>query len=835
MKRKYWQIVMGVVSAFVLVVLFTTGNHAYAAKSSFEQAVEAWDKKDYERSAILSQKAIQEDPKSGAAKKLLGWNYIKLSRVAEAEALFLEAKKIKKDDIGAVQGLAWAYGEQGMSQDAEKAFKEEIAWAKKLLDADFWMDLSYDDQSYIQSIYSDGHYGLGQLAQRAGSYKQAADFLNVSLKNKNQFTPEGERYMTLGDIYYADGNLDKAGSAYESVLKQDKKNLQAQLKLAWTLYYAKKYPAAQKAFEKAYALNKYLVEGVYGLALSQYMDGKMEPARTNLAAAIKIYPYYVDNAFIHGIIEKKPEWRTLWKDFGMAYYGLGYYAAAVYKLDGYLGKVKADDYDAIVAAAWSYRWLGYLDKAKATFETAAKMNPKADEPLVGLGSTLMGYGNKNSESLAAFNQAVTVNPNSAIAYNGMAYLYVYQKDDKKAEEALKKSLAIYKDYYDSQFFLANLLFKQKRYDEAAGEYEKVIKINKFIVTAWNNAGWCYYYDGKYDKAIKAFNESKLVNPYLVEPYYALGLAYAKKGDMDMAKAQIKTAIEIYPYYAHSAELVKLIKTTPGWGDLYSSLGWSYYYNQQYGLALAAFKEYLAVKPNDLTTRRGIAWSNYWVSFKDAYASFQDILKTDGDDVDAMVGLGWVLFFQNKDKEALGYLQKAVKKEPKLTNAWRTIAAIQFRSNNIAEAEAIYKKVAEMEPKALDVRNNQGWALYKEQKYKEAMDKFNDSLRLNRYFGEPHYGLALCYLKTGDTEKAKTSFTTAINLYPAYMDGKELYGMIEGNKALNSLYNTLGWSYYNKYYFAAAKFHFNRMVKLDPKNQEAAQGLAAVAKVLGPSK
>jgi len=837
MKRRYWQIMAGIVLVWSMM-LCATYDQAQAlslfGKSTYDEAVAAWDKKDYERSAILSQKALREDPASPAVKKLLGWNYIKLGRANEAEHLFLEAGQIKGDDIGVTQGLAWVYAEQGKNEAAQAAFQQEIAWAKKFMDRNDWSYFSADDQSYIQSIFSDGHYGLGQLAYRMGNYQAASDFMTTSLKFNNQFTPESELYLARGDNFWADGKLEKALNAYEQASSADKKNLTAQLKQAWSLHFLKRYAAAQMAFEKAIFLNPAIAEGVYGLGLSQYQEGKFGQARTNLAAAIKIYPSYVDNIFIHEIIGEKPEWRSLWKDFGLAYYKQGYYAAALYKLDGYLGKVKADDYEALTAAAWSYRWLGTLDKAEASFEAAAKLQPQSDEPHVGLGSTFLAYG-KNAESLAAFNRALVLNPRSAIAYNGLAYLYAAQKDDKKTEDALKKCLAIQKDYFDSQAFLANLYLKQKRYEESLKENEKLILLNKNAVSGWNNSGWAYTYMGKYDQAIQAFDRSKQINPYLAEPYYALGLVYAKKGDPDKAKGQMKTAIEIYPYYAHTQDLLALIKTHAGWNDLYPTLGWSYYYKQQYPAALRVFKDYLTIKPNDLEAKRGVAWSNYWINLKEAYAAFQDILKQDENNIDAMVGSGWTLFYLNRDRESMAYLQKAVMQNPKLTNAWRTIAAIHFRSKNFREADEIYKKIAKMEPRALDIRNSQGWALYKEQKYKEAAEKFNDSIRMYRYYGEPHYGLALCYAKTGEIDKAKDAFTTAINLYPAYMDGKELYGIIESRTAWKGLYNTLGWSYYNKYAFDAAKFHFNRMLQLEPNNREAARGLEAIAKVLGTGK
>jgi tetratricopeptide (TPR) repeat protein len=195
-------------------------------------------------------------------------------------------------------------------------------------------------------------------------------------------------------------------------------------------------------------------------------------------------------------------------------------------------------------------------------------------------------------------------------------------------------------------------------------------------------------------------------------------------------------------------------------------------------------------------------------------------------------MGWVLYIRGKDSEALNYLEKAVKIDDNIVNAWRTIAAINFRAKKFAEANNIYKKIAAIQPLAVDAYNNQGWVLYKEYKYNEAITKFNESLRVNPYLGEPYYGLALSYVKVGNIDKAKENFTTAMYLYPYYMDGKELYDILDGNLQLRELYNVLAWSYYYQYNYDKAKLHFNKILKADTANRDALLGIGTIAYALG---
>jgi len=806
---------------------------------AFDDGLKMWEKKEYEKSVSFLQKALKENPKSASAKKLLAWNFVKLGRLAEAEALFLEARAAKKDDVGVSQGLGWIYGEWGRHEESVKHFREQAAWAKSHLDSSDYTYYELDDQRYIESLYSDANYGLGTVYKRMWKYDDAIRYLETALKYRNAFTPESEMEATRGDVYYEQGKWKDAIRSFERAARQDRKNPDLQIKIAWSHYFNKAYGDAEKAFEKALGMKPGTAEAPYGLALSQYQQNHFDAARQNLEKAIAINPYYVDNAFVHGILDKKPEWRSLWKNFGFAYkgkpaynYRLGNYPAALHKLAGYIQEVNPRDVEALIATGWCYRWVGLLDKAAETFNTAAKLNPKADEAFTGLGSTYLAFG-KFPEALNLFQSALKINPNNPITYNGMAYLYFSLKDEKKAEESLRKAVSLKRDYIDSQAFLGNLLYGQKRYAEAVAECEKLAQIDKTLPTSWNSLGWAAYSAGQFDKAISAFGESKKLNPFFVEAHYGLGMAYAKKGNLAAAKAELAAAIEIYPYYAHTADLIALIKTHPNLSDLYLRLGWSYYRQQQYAPASAAFKEYLTVKADDVSANLGLAWTNYRIGQIDAAdAGFQALLRKNAGNLDAMVGSGWVLFARNRDQEAADILKAVLTKDPGRTDALRAIAAIAFRAKNFAEATAAYKKIQELEPRALDIHNNQGWALYREQKYQEAIGRFQQSIRIGRYYGEPHYGLGMCYAKLGDVDKAKESFTTAISLYPAYMDGRDLYDVFDSNIKLRELYNTMGWAYFYQYAYNEAKRSFDRMRKADPANRDALAGLGAVAYALG---
>jgi len=834
--------------AVALIVIFTAmsvnnAGAAFFSKSSsdyYKEGLNHFKKKNYFYSTQSLLKALQLKPDYPDASKLLGFNYIKTGRGADAERIFRDCFRRENTDVEAFQGMGWSNYLLGKQKDAADFFKKEIAWANEHMGKSDYSYYLPADREIIESFYSDGNYGLALLAGVQGDNALAAKHFEQALKYKSIFTPANEILTAWGDMYYYKAKYKEAIPLYEKAVEENKENPAACLKKAWAHYFDKNYSAALKSFEQALPVSQKheSVESLYGIALCNYHLNNLDQAYGNFAKAIAINPYYMDNEIVHGIIEKKPEWKTLWKNFGLAYKNIypynyaGSYAAALYKLDGYLSKINSKDVEAILASGWCSHGLGYGNAARDSFRTALNLDPKNEEAYVGTGFTYLAE-NKPADAFSAFQQALQINPQSPAAYNGLAYYYYAQKDEGKSLDALRKSVSLKKDYFDSQAFIANVLFQQKKFGEAVKEYEKLINIDKSVVYSWNMSGWSYYNAGIYDKALQAFSESKKITPFLAESHYGAGLCLAKDDEMDDARDELETAINLYPSYAHSAELIGLIKANAKWRDMYKTLGWSYYYYQQYQPAAAAFQEYLAVKSGDSEALRGLAWSEYWLGKLDsAYAGFKAIVDKNQQDGDALTGMGWVLYLRNQHAESLSCLEKAVQIDDKNVNAWRTIAAINFLAKKYAAAENIYKKIGELQPYAVDAYNNQGWSLYRENKYNEALAKFNESLRVNKKMGEPYYGLALSYLRLGNNGKAKENFSTAMYLYPAYMDNKELYAILDGEPTLKELYNTLGWGYYYQYSYDKAKFHFENMLKADAKNHDAILGIGTIAYVTG---
>ncbi|MDP3285852.1 MAG: tetratricopeptide repeat protein, partial [Desulfobacterales bacterium] len=175
---------------FVLVLALNLNTPAFGFfKSDYQEGLSAFENKEYEKSLQFLQKVLKKDPKNIEANQLLGFVYFQLNRLKEAETIFLELQKISKNNDRIFRGLGWIYFLYGKNDESKKYFKEEIGWANNHFNnSDYDSYYPYGDKAYIESTYSDGNYGLGLLAKRAGDYKSAAAYLEKAANKTNQFT-----------------------------------------------------------------------------------------------------------------------------------------------------------------------------------------------------------------------------------------------------------------------------------------------------------------------------------------------------------------------------------------------------------------------------------------------------------------------------------------------------------------------------------------------------------------------------------------------------------------------------------------------------------------------
>ncbi len=195
-----------------------------------------------------------------------------------------------------------------------------------------------------------------------------------------------------------------------------------------------------------------------------------------------------------------------------------------------------------------------------------------------------------------FEQAITLDPNYALAYSGLAdvYLILPSKTDVKfdvvkaqAEEAVKKALTLDPDLAEAH--------------SSFGHLRRI-----------------YYHDSK--GAAKEYRRAIELNPKYATAHYRYSMLLRRSGDMEGALVEARKAYELEPF-----------------STFYSvSLGWAFVIARQYDAAIRQFERTLELDSNYSNAWRGLGVAFlYDKRFEEATRAFVRDAELEGVNKEAM--------------------------------------------------------------------------------------------------------------------------------------------------------------------------------------------------------
>jgi tetratricopeptide (TPR) repeat protein len=162
----------------------------------------------------------------------------------------------------------------------------------------------------------------------------------------------------------------------------------------------------------------------------------------------------------------------------------------------------------IVAGIWSYfaiSWyLGntfaeYFDPAESRFDVAHRaMSMAPSDPLTRWRMAEVSLKNlpldRQSEAIAEYEKAVSLSPNDYRYWMSLGTAYERAGESAKAEEALKRAVALAPSYAYPHWFLGNLFLRNARYDEAFAELRLASAADVGFQPQQFNLIWAIYGD-----------------------------------------------------------------------------------------------------------------------------------------------------------------------------------------------------------------------------------------------------------------------------------------------------------------------------------------------------
>jgi tetratricopeptide (TPR) repeat protein len=235
-----------------------------------------------------------------------------------------------------------------------------------------------------------------------------------------------------------------------------------------------------------------------------------------------------------------------------------------------------------------------------------------------------------------------------------------------------------------------------------------------------NKGLDFYYKGKYEIALHAFEKALALTPNN-------GYVWDIKGVVLTALGKYEEALK-----AHE----KAIALTPGSPYAWSNKGVALNWLGKHAEALKAHERAIELMPNDSNS-----WVNKGIELGEL-GNYEDSLKA---------------------------FEKALELMPNSANAWDNKGVSLSKLGKFVESIQAHDKTIELMPNNANAWDNKGYTLCKMGKHAEALEAFDKALNLKPNFSEAWYNKAYAYLLLKENKKVFNSLNKAIELDCSYKE------------------------------------------------------------------
>jgi len=132
-------------------------------------------------------------------------------------------------------------------------------------------------------------------------------------------------------------------------------------------------------------------------------------------------------------------------------------------------------------------------------------------------------------AIAAFNEAIKIDPKYALAYyyRGLAHKLQNKFDDAVADYT--QTIQINPEYAEAYYERGSLRGQQGDFDDAISDFSQVIKLDPKYSPAYYNLGHVQYFKGNLDAALDGISEALRLAPNFPISYYIRGLVRHAQG------------------------------------------------------------------------------------------------------------------------------------------------------------------------------------------------------------------------------------------------------------------------------------------------------------------
>jgi tetratricopeptide (TPR) repeat protein len=187
---------------------------------------------------------------------------------------------------------------------------------------------------------------------------------------------------------------------------------------------------------------------------------------------------------------------------------------------------------------------GGIVKAINAFSAATVFTPTSGLAFYGLGNAR--YADKQyTEAANAYRRAIQLEPKFSLAYEHLADSQVFLNRTKESIKNYQTAIELGNNAPDVRLKLAQSLMREKEWEKAVGELEKLQK-DAPSEEVFIALGDSYHKLNRELSAIEAYEKATKANPKSAIAYHRLGMFLLEQKEYEKAKAALQRALDLDP-------------------------------------------------------------------------------------------------------------------------------------------------------------------------------------------------------------------------------------------------------------------------------------------------
>ncbi len=199
---------------------------------------------------------------------------------------------------------------------------------------------------------------------------------------------------------------------------------------------------------------------------------------------------------------------------------------------------------------WNKRTLAGLLKGIEYFQQALAQDPNSALAYVGLADSYNQLAYRGHlapreaypRAQAAALKALEIDKTLAEAHASLAFLeFNFNWNWAAAEREFQRTLELNSSYAEAHHWYSHYWTDRGRAEESLAETKRALEFDPLSLIVNVHLGWHYTFAGQYDQAIEQLQKTLEMDPGYYSAYLRLGQAYAYKGDYPQAIATLQKA------------------------------------------------------------------------------------------------------------------------------------------------------------------------------------------------------------------------------------------------------------------------------------------------------